>query len=323
MDVCTWTRRLPNSSTEDAESGLSRSRERSNSPDHQSSHGSDGGSSTSSQSSLGSSSRYGQSRSIREHPNSSYHRSSHQSATPSTLGHSTSRHEFQKCVLKKLVELTEEIVQLSTIGGKNIKDCTTKILDRLMTNSRMSSFNMKGHGSKRAFQPTELYTIVTAAVKRWDSKATDHEISRTMADHFKHAPGRSGGGGYLCDYEFVIIFNHEFRVASWRRLFNDLKMTAFTFQPNLNVFSTPGHDVFSTSFQPIFAGWDALLGSYRQNEKNLYVVWCICGSLLGSYRQCSRMHSIRSETCFLAIIVKFSHCKPEEGAIGSNVMHVV
>ncbi|XP_054652962.1 uncharacterized protein LOC129192700 [Dunckerocampus dactyliophorus] len=67
---------------------------------------------------------------------------------------------------------------------------TLNIQTWLMTNSLMSSFNMKGHGSKRAFQPTELYAIVTAAVKRWDSKATDHEISRTMADHFKHGPGR-------------------------------------------------------------------------------------------------------------------------------------
>ena len=87
----------------------------------------------------------------------------------------------------------------------------------------------------------------------------------------------------------------------WRRLFNDLKMTAFqlhfstkfkrqtdvfmetsfqrpendgfstfTFQPNLNVVSTSEHDVFSTSFQPIFAGWVVL----RPSEQR--VSWSYC-----------------------------------------------
>ncbi|XP_041845213.1 uncharacterized protein LOC121642504 [Melanotaenia boesemani] len=307
-DELTWSRQLPNSSSEDAESehdigheqsnsrrersncssqrssygsdgGRSTSlgsppghsfprsgplslRERSNSPDRESSHGSDVGcSSCHSQSAVGStprcsSSRYGPSSSRREHHTSSNRRTSHGSAKHANPRHSTSGHEtpraptdnsvdifpmptakFQKCVLKKLVELTEEvkrigcaepsastyhvrrmenmeqvdkldelqnneardllISQLSRVGGKNTRDCTTKILDRMMTNSLMSQFNMKGHGSKRAFQPTALYTIITAAVKKWDSKATDHEIKHGMAEHFKHAPGRSGGGGYV------------------------------------------------------------------------------------------------------------------------------
>ncbi|XP_041841633.1 uncharacterized protein LOC121640028 [Melanotaenia boesemani] len=240
-DELTWSRQLPNSSSEDAESehdigheqsnsrrersncssqrssygsdgGRSTSlgsppghsfprsgplslRERSNSPDRESSHGSDVGcSSCHSQSAVGStprcsSSRYGPSSSRREHHTSSNRRTSHGSAKHANPRHSTSGHEtpraptdnsvdifpmptakFQKCVLKKLVELTEEvkhigcaepsastyhvrrmenmeqvdkledelqnneardllISQLSRVGGKNTRDCTTKILD--------------------------------------------------------------------------------------------------------------------------------------------------------------------------------------------------
>ncbi|XP_054618597.1 uncharacterized protein LOC129172657 [Dunckerocampus dactyliophorus] len=80
--------------------GLSRSRERSNSPDHQSSHGSDGGCSTScSQSSVGSTPRRSSSR--YETP-----------ITPTDNGMAIfpmPMAKFQKCVLKKLVELTEEV----------------------------------------------------------------------------------------------------------------------------------------------------------------------------------------------------------------------
>ncbi|XP_076592773.1 uncharacterized protein LOC143324299 [Chaetodon auriga] len=145
--------------------------------------------------------------------------------------------KFQKCVLKKLVELMQEvkriggadpiasayqlnrmdtleeldateeriqqnderqvlITQLSRVGGKNTRDCTTKIMDRLMTNNLMATLNMKGHGTKRAFKGTKLYQVVIAAVKSWSQKATEHDISHAVADHLKHAPGHSGGGGY-------------------------------------------------------------------------------------------------------------------------------
>ncbi|XP_077065757.1 uncharacterized protein LOC143718621 [Siphateles boraxobius] len=60
------------------------------------------------------------------------------------------------------------ITQLSKVGGKNIRDCTTKILDRLMTNNLMSQLNMKGHGSKTAFQSTSLFTTVIDAIKKME-----------------------------------------------------------------------------------------------------------------------------------------------------------
>ncbi|XP_067271044.1 uncharacterized protein [Pseudorasbora parva] len=91
------------------------------------------------------------------------------------------------------------ITQLSKIGGKNIRDCSTKILDRLMTNSLMAQLNMKGHGSKTAFQCTALYSTMIDAIKKWNGKATDHDIYKAVGDHLKHAPGRSGGGGYTAN----------------------------------------------------------------------------------------------------------------------------
>ncbi|XP_076140790.1 uncharacterized protein LOC143123343 [Alosa pseudoharengus] len=145
--------------------------------------------------------------------------------------------KFQRCVMKKLVEIMEVVkrieadhqrggtnllktmttmdevlmledklnqeeerqallAQLSKVGGKDIKDCVAKILNRLMTNGLMSHFNMMGHGGKTAFKAMTLYGVLTAAVKKWSERATDHDIGRAVADQLKHAPGRSGGGGF-------------------------------------------------------------------------------------------------------------------------------
>ncbi|XP_075952392.1 uncharacterized protein LOC142954918 isoform X2 [Anarhichas minor] len=87
---------------------------------------------------------------------------------------------------------------LANVGGKNIKDATNKIMDRLFTNRLMATFNMKGGGqrNKSAFRETELYSVVKEAVIRSDPSATESKVDRAMADHLKQAPGRSGGGGF-------------------------------------------------------------------------------------------------------------------------------
>ncbi len=46
-----------------------------------------------------------------------------------------------------------------------------------------------------------FFFVIADAVKKWDSKATDHVIYKAVGDHLKHAPGpqfpgRSGGGGH-------------------------------------------------------------------------------------------------------------------------------
>ncbi|KAA0722908.1 hypothetical protein E1301_Tti013665 [Triplophysa tibetana] len=59
-------------------------------------------------------------------------------------------------VTNQAIEVTEDTTpvlldmttQLRKIGGKNTRDCTTKIMDRIMTNNLMSQLNMKGNGTK-------------------------------------------------------------------------------------------------------------------------------------------------------------------------------
>lgn len=41
-----------------------------------------------------------------------------------------------------------------------------------------------------------VFLSFTDAVKRWDKKATEHDVQIAVSHHLKHAPGRSGGGGY-------------------------------------------------------------------------------------------------------------------------------
>ncbi|KAL1277062.1 hypothetical protein QQF64_023735 [Cirrhinus molitorella] len=40
------------------------------------------------------------------------------------------------------------VLQLARIGGKDVKDCVHKVLDRLFSNRLMARFNMKGKGKK-------------------------------------------------------------------------------------------------------------------------------------------------------------------------------
>ncbi|CAM4426990.1 unnamed protein product [Leuciscus chuanchicus] len=40
------------------------------------------------------------------------------------------------------------VCQLARVGGKDVKDCTHKVMDRLFTNHLMTLFNLKGKGKK-------------------------------------------------------------------------------------------------------------------------------------------------------------------------------
>ncbi|XP_049335990.1 uncharacterized protein LOC103026496 isoform X1 [Astyanax mexicanus] len=92
------------------------------------------------------------------------------------------------------------VLQLARIGGKNVRDCVHKILDRLFTNQLMAKFNMKGKGKKHKLplETTNIYEAIRAAVMKWDKEATEAAIKHHAADHLKHAPGRKGGGGHVC-----------------------------------------------------------------------------------------------------------------------------
>lgn len=90
------------------------------------------------------------------------------------------------------------VCQLARVGGKDVKDCTHKVMDRLFTNQLMIFFNMKGKGKKDkiGIEDKKLFSAIKAAVMKWDPAATEAQIKSAAADHLKHAPGRVGGGGY-------------------------------------------------------------------------------------------------------------------------------
>ncbi|XP_052439604.1 uncharacterized protein LOC127978758 [Carassius gibelio] len=90
------------------------------------------------------------------------------------------------------------VLQLARIGGKDVRDCVHRILDRLFTNRLMAKFNMKGKGKKQKLplEMTKTYEAINAAVMKWDKDATEATIKHHAAEHLKHAPGRKGGGGH-------------------------------------------------------------------------------------------------------------------------------
>ncbi|XP_031155860.1 uncharacterized protein LOC116049943 isoform X10 [Sander lucioperca] len=166
----------------------------------------------------------------------SHEMSSYNRDVPTTFPLSEAK--FQKIVLTKLVTLTDEVkqlqrsmpkssieiikintleefereeaslldknkfetlvCQLARVGGKDVKDCTHKVMDRLFTNNLMTLFNLKGKGKKDkiGLEDKKLFSAIKAAVMKWDAAATEAQIKSAASDHLKHAPGRVGGGGY-------------------------------------------------------------------------------------------------------------------------------
>lgn len=90
------------------------------------------------------------------------------------------------------------VAKLSQTGGKDVKTCTNKTIDRIFTNDIMEKFYMQGGGphGKRAFKKTPFYSMITESVQNTFKDATEYTINSAMAGHLKQAPARSGGGGY-------------------------------------------------------------------------------------------------------------------------------
>ncbi|KAF4118169.1 hypothetical protein G5714_000220 [Onychostoma macrolepis] len=88
-------------------------------------------------------------------------------------------------------KLDSLVLQLARIGGKDVRDCVHKILDRLFTNRLMAKFNMKGKGKqqKLPLETTKTYEAINAAVMKWDRDTTEATIKFHAAEHLKHAPG--------------------------------------------------------------------------------------------------------------------------------------
>ncbi|XP_077065580.1 uncharacterized protein LOC143718362 [Siphateles boraxobius] len=68
-------------------------------------------------------------------------------------------------VLDKSLNCLEEkqrlINSLSNVGGIHLKDNVKRVMEKLMTNELMASFNMKGGKGKLAFTKLHLYNVVT------------------------------------------------------------------------------------------------------------------------------------------------------------------
>ncbi|KAJ8384189.1 hypothetical protein AAFF_G00208070 [Aldrovandia affinis] len=90
------------------------------------------------------------------------------------------------------------VLQLSRVGGKDLKDCVHKVLDRLFSNALLAKFNMKGKGNKGklALEKTRCFGAVQAAVMKFNAEATEEALRQHAGDHIKHAPARRGGGGH-------------------------------------------------------------------------------------------------------------------------------
>ncbi|XP_073671204.1 uncharacterized protein [Paramisgurnus dabryanus] len=94
------------------------------------------------------------------------------------------------------------VFKLCQIGGRNLKDSARRMLDRVLKNSLMSQFNMKGGGPllKKAFEKTALFSVIKDAILNNYPEATELEVKSAIGGHFKQAPGRTGGGGYKSKY---------------------------------------------------------------------------------------------------------------------------
>ncbi|XP_049920626.1 hornerin isoform X3 [Epinephelus moara] len=90
------------------------------------------------------------------------------------------------------------VKKIAKIGGKNTKDCIHKVLDKLFTNALMANFNMKGKGKKgkKPLETTKIYRAIQDGVMQFDNMATEELIRTHASEHLKHAPQRSGGGGF-------------------------------------------------------------------------------------------------------------------------------
>ncbi|CAJ1050806.1 uncharacterized protein LOC111841793 [Xyrichtys novacula] len=89
------------------------------------------------------------------------------------------------------------IKQLSHLGGKDIKTCTRRILDRILHNDVQRKYNLLGGGrqGKKGFKKTAFFTVVLESVRINFPTATEDLVAASIGDHLKQAPARCGGRG--------------------------------------------------------------------------------------------------------------------------------
>ncbi|KAL7395789.1 hypothetical protein ABVT39_023383 [Epinephelus coioides] len=89
------------------------------------------------------------------------------------------------------MDLFQQVLQISRIGGRNTKNYVHKVLDRVFTNSLMAKFNLKGKGKrgKRPLEGTKVYRAIQEGVMKFNSAATEEYIKTFGRRRKKTSPG--------------------------------------------------------------------------------------------------------------------------------------
>lgn len=75
-----------------------------------------------------------------------------------------------------------QVSKLSRIEGRNLKDSARRMLNRVLKNSLVSKFNMKGGGPllKEAFQKTAVFSVIRDAVMTNFPAATEMDLRNAV-----------------------------------------------------------------------------------------------------------------------------------------------
>ncbi|CAL1685189.1 unnamed protein product [Lasius platythorax] len=80
---------------------------------------------------------------------------------------------------------------LARLGGSNYKECTRRIMSKVMTDELASHFSYKGHKSKKNFSKLQISIAVLDAVKIYDKKETSiKEMESVIVIWLSKAPER-------------------------------------------------------------------------------------------------------------------------------------
>lgn len=101
--------------------------------------------------------------------------------------------ELEECA-KKADDRKKMVQKLSAVGGVNLRDNAKRVMEKIMTNEVMSTFNMKGNKGKKSFASTVVFGVVQESIMKTFQTKTEQEVSTAIAVCLKYAPDRCGGG---------------------------------------------------------------------------------------------------------------------------------
>ncbi|KAG8184717.1 hypothetical protein JTE90_019321, partial [Oedothorax gibbosus] len=83
---------------------------------------------------------------------------------------------------------------LAIIGGLSVKDCTKRVLGRMVSASLSAKYNWKGsRGMKLPFSQLEnILRLISFAVRATHPGATESEVTTILKNWLMHAADRDG-----------------------------------------------------------------------------------------------------------------------------------